>query len=228
MIEIVLVRHAEPEWEPGGRAVDEPSLTERGRAQARATAEALEGEQFDAAYVSPLSRARETAEPVLERLGMETRVEQWLAELRLPPLHGRTTTEVQHFFEQARLRDLEKWWDGMPGGESFRHFYERVRAGVEALLLGSHRLRAHEDSGHRIWRIPEDSQRLLILAHNGTNAILISHLLGIEPVPWAWERFSSCHAGISRLHTAPVASGAVWILESFNRVRHLDAVGATR
>lgn len=221
MIDLVLVRHGEPDWEPGGRAVDDPGLTSRGREQARLTAAALANmAPFDAVYVSPLRRALETAEPIGPELGMEPQALSWLAELGPPSMEGQTEEEVRRFFEQAWLRDLEKWWDGMPGGESFRHFYERVSAGVESLLVGEHPLELHENSGYRVWRVDE-ARRLLIVAHQGTNAVILSHLLGVDPVPWAWVRFASQWCGISRIHTASVAGSAVWVLESFNRIEHL-------
>ena len=69
MTEVVLVRHAQPDWEPDGRAVDQPALTCVGREQARRTAAALAAERFDHVYVSPLRRAVETAEPIAEALG---------------------------------------------------------------------------------------------------------------------------------------------------------------
>jgi len=220
-MEIVLVRHGQPDWEPGGRAVDDPTLTALGHEQARRVAERLAGEAFDAIYVSPLRRARETMEPVAEQLDMEPRVESWLRELGLPEMKGMTSEDVQSFFGAARERELAQWWDGPPGGESFRHFHERVSAGAESLLLGDHGMRIHEDSGHRIWRLPDAPDRILVVAHEGTNAVLLSHLLGIEPVPWEWIRFSSVWCGISRLRAVPVASGAVWVLDGFNRVSHL-------
>ncbi|HEX2486649.1 MAG TPA: histidine phosphatase family protein [Myxococcota bacterium] len=223
-MEIVLVRHGEPDWEPDGFAVDDPELTARGRAQAERTAEALARESFDALYVSPLRRARETAEPIAKRHGLEARTASWMRELGLPPMAGVAKAEVRRFFEEARARDLEKWWDGPPGGESFRHFHERVVAGVESLLVGEHRMELHEDSGHRIWRLPDAERRILLVAHEGTNALIVSHLLGIDPVPWEWVRFSSSWTGISRLRTVPVASGAVWVLARFNDEAHLDGV----
>jgi len=224
VIEIVLARHAEPDWEPGGRAVDHPVLTERGREQARCLAEDLAAEHFDHVYVSPLPRALETAEPFLERTEHQAHIEPWLEELRLPKLEGKTSDEVQKFFEEARSRDLEQWWDGLPGGEPFRHFYERVSSGIEGLLLGPHRMTIHEDAGHRVWSLPEEPRRLLVVAHQGTNAVILSHLLGIDLVPWAWMRFHSCHTGVSRLHTLPAAGGTVWVLEHFNRVTHLASI----
>ena len=122
-MEIVLIRHGQPDWEPDGRAVDHPVLTPIGVKQARLTAQALEGERFDALYTSPLQRALDTAEPIAGALGLELRVESWLKEIELPSLEGRTEEEVKHFFEAASLRELDHWWDGYPQVESFRHFY---------------------------------------------------------------------------------------------------------
>ena len=227
-MEIVLVRHAQPDWEPAGRAVDDPGLTGLGHEQARRVAERLAGERFDAVYLSPLERVIETAAPIERQLGVRGRVEPWLRELGLPSLAGRTSEQVQEYFVAAHARELSHWWDGLPGGESFRHFYERITAGLEGLLAGRHRIAIHQDSGHRLWRIPDGLERILIVAHEGTNAVLLSHLLGVEPVPWAWLRFSSAWTGLSRIHSVQTAGGAVWALESFNRLDHLGAPGQQR
>ncbi len=221
-MEIVLVRHAQPDWEPGGVARDDPGLTDLGHEQARCVADALAGEEFDAIYISPLQRVVETAAPICEALGMEPIVHSWLRELGLAPLEGQTSEQVRAYFEDANARELDAWWDGPPGGESFRHFIERVSAGIEGLLAGEHRLGIHEAHGFRLWQLPEQMERLLIVAHEGTNAVLLSHLLGLEPVPWANARFSSHWAGISRIEATETLSGAIWALESFNRVEHLE------
>ena len=225
MIEIVLVRHAQPDWEPGGRAVDHPALTAHGRAQAEALAAALANERFDACYTSTLRRAIETAEPIAARLGVRFERCSWLDELRLPALEGRTPEEVEHFFATARARDLEKWWEGLPGGESFRHLVERVSSGLETLLEGEHGLRSHDNSGYRLWHPPEGHRRILIVAHEGSNAVILSRLLDVEPVPWEQVRFASFWAAISRAATVPVADGCAFTLRAFNDVGHLAALG---
>jgi len=230
VIELVLVRHGEPHWEPGGRAVDQPQLTELGHRQARCVADVLGGESFDAVYTSPLQRAAETAAPVIDALAADPIVQPWLAELRLPALEGLTSKQVEDFFSRARARDLEDHWngmqgDGVEGGESFRHFYERVSSGIEGLLLGEHRMGLHQNTGHRVWNVPEQTrQRLLVVAHAGTNAVILSHLLGIDPVPWAYMRFESAWAGITRLHTQPMASGFIWKLVVFSDTAHLSGL----
>jgi broad specificity phosphatase PhoE len=224
-MEIVLVRHAQPHWEPDGIAQDDPALTELGRRQAVRAAELLRSEKFDFVYASPMQRTRETVAPIAARLGIEPHFESWLRELELPPLAGRTRDEVQTYFREARARDLTAHDDGFPGGESFRHFRERVVSGFEGLLLEGHRLLVHEDAGHRLWRVPEEIERILIVAHEGTNSILLSHLLGDEPLPWSWMRFSSAWAGITRLHMSPIAGSALWSMECFNDISHLDGLG---
>lgn len=225
MIEIVLARHAQPDWEPGGRAVDHPELSAHGRRQAQALAEALAGEHFDHCYTSTLDRAIETAEFVARHLGVRFEQCSWLDELRLPTLEGRTAEQVERFFAEVRARDLEKWWDGMPGGESFRHMYERVASGIESLLEGTHGMRSHDNSGYRLWHPPEGDQRILIVAHEGSNAVILSRLLDVEPVPWAWVRFSSYWAAISRIATVPVSDAYAFALRGFNQHEHLLPLG---
>ena len=66
-MEIVLVRHGEPEWVRDGLNVVNPPLTDRGHLQASRLAEALQSESFDEILVSPLTRARQTAAPLARR-----------------------------------------------------------------------------------------------------------------------------------------------------------------
>jgi probable phosphoglycerate mutase len=225
VLEIVLVRHAQPDWEPGGRAVDHPELSAHGRKQAEALGEALAGESFSHCYTSTLDRAIETAEFVSRRSGVRFEQCAWLDELRLPTLEGQTAEQVEKFFRDARARDLERWWDGMSGGESFRHLYERVSTGIETLLEGSHGLRRHDNSGYRLWHPPEDDRKILIVAHEGSNAVILSRLLDVEPVPWAWVRFASFWAAITRVATVPVADGYAFSLRAFNDLGHLLPLG---
>jgi len=225
-LDIVLVRHAEPAWEAEGRSVDDPGLTDRGHAQAACAATALGGESFDHFYVSPKVRSMQTAEPIAKALGMQPTVQGWLEEIRLPTFEGRLEAEVQQFFEDARSRELERWWEGLPGGETFRHFHERVTGGIESLLVGDHALGLHEEGGHRLWQLSDaPEQRVLIVAHSGTNAVVLSHLLGVEPVPFEWIRFASAWAGIHRLTSVPISTGFIWMLERFNEAMHLADVG---
>ena len=76
---------------------------------------------------------------------------------------------------------------GLPGGESFRDFHERVWSGFEATLADyGVRVSPHH---HQLWDIANPDLRLVFVAHGGTNGLLLARLLGTEPVPWEWERF---------------------------------------
>src|SRR5688572_19457840 len=61
-VNLLLIRHAEPDTEHGPRP--DPPLSALGRAQADALAAWLSGEGLAAVYTSPLLRARETAGPL--------------------------------------------------------------------------------------------------------------------------------------------------------------------
>lgn len=223
MISIELIRHGHPEWTPGGIAVDEPELSELGNAQAKRAAQLLANRTFDHVFVSPLTRALQTARPISERLGMQAQVLPWLAELGHPPLAGESAEKVDAFFRQATLRPPEAWWDGLPGGESFRVFTERVQTGL-AQLLADFGVASSEVSGHRIWRVPDRDLRLLFVAHVGTGGVMLSYLLNTAVVPWIYTRFNLGYTGLWCVETAPLADGVVWSLRSFNDRAHLQGL----
>jgi len=92
--EIVLIRHGATEWSQNGRhtgRTDVP-LTEEGRAAARALAPRVAQWQFALVLVSPLQRARETAD--LVGLG-DPVVDDDLREWDYGDYEGRTTEEIR-------------------------------------------------------------------------------------------------------------------------------------
>ena len=72
-VKLLIVRHADPDYE-------NDCLTERGEREARLLADYLRKVPIDAAYVSPLARARLTAAPVMEAKGMAAQTKDWLRE----------------------------------------------------------------------------------------------------------------------------------------------------
>ena len=100
-----------------------------------------------------------------------------------------------------------------------------VIGGVEALLSSSHGMRIHSNSGFRLWHPPEEDRRLLVVAHEGSISVILSRLLDVEPVSWAFVRFSSYWAAITRLVTVPIADGYAFSLRAFNEIEHLRPLG---
>ena len=223
LMEIILVRHAQPLWTRQDTALVDPPLTDLGRDQAQAAAAHLA--TFDGVtelLVSPSTRARETAVPVAESLEMDPVVCDWLEEIRLPAAwDGTPTQEVGRVLREARTRPRADWWEGMPGGESFRAFHQRVCTGLDAALVERGVTRAPEDPGH-LWHVEQPEQRIVIVAHAGTNSVVLGYLLGLEPEPWEWERFASDHASLTLLSTRPIASGCIFSLQRFSDVGHLS------
>ena len=86
-------------------------------------------------------------------------------------------------------------------------------------------MRIHSTSGFRLWHPPEEDRRLLVVAHEGSISVILSRLLDVEPVSWAFVRFSSYWAAITRLVTVPIADGYAFSLRAFNEIEHLRPLG---
>lgn len=218
-MELLIIRHAEPAWDRDGLAVDDPGLTDRGAEQAARLGESMRGVRADALLVSPLLRARQTAAPVADALGLEPITHDWMAELFLGAWEGTPNEVVQQTLRDSRGRPADEQWEGVPGGESFRDFHRRVTVGLQALLdeAGITRM-AHPLP---LWELEPVDRRIVLVAHSGTNAVALSYLLGVEPVPWEWERFVSYHASLSTVRPVEVGGAHSFSLLRFADTSHL-------
>lgn len=223
-MELVLIRHAQPAWRAAdGLATNDPGLTPLGDTQAVAIAEWLadEGQPVDGLFSSPATRSRATAAPMARTLHTEAAVEPWALEIGSPQdWEGRPEDEVVATLTTLKARPLDDWWDGAPGGETFRDFHVRITEGVED-FLGRFGAVRHEDDPARLWDVPDDGPRLVLVAHAGTNSVITSHLLGLDPQPWEWERFPCNHASVTVLRSRAIANADMWALEHFSGVGHL-------
>lgn len=220
-MKIVLVRHGEPEWVRDGLNVDNPPLTERGHRQALNMSAALQGDSFDELHVSPLVRARETAAPLFRALGRDERISHWLEEIRNPVWHGTPREKADLAFQEERARPSYQRWEGLEGGEAVRDFVARIREGCGLFLAerGVERL----PGDLPLWRIDDPEQTIALVAHAGTNSCIISHLLGLDPVPWEWDRFVLGHASVTRIESFGMGDGYTFGLSRLSDVEHLEA-----
>jgi broad specificity phosphatase PhoE len=112
MDDVVLCRHGESETAAAGVVGGDAPLTEAGRSQARELARALAQRPFDACFVSPAARARETASLALGGRDVPQAVLPDLADIDFGAFSGRS------------LQDYRAWTaghdpvDAPPGGES--------------------------------------------------------------------------------------------------------------
>lgn len=142
LVQVCLVRHGATDWSVAGKhtgRTDIP-LNDRGRAQAQALRARLHEMQIDVVFVSPLMRARQTAE--LAGFANEAQVDADLAEWDYGVFEGRRTTEIR-----AERAGWDLFEHACPGGESITDVAQRadrVIARVRA-LNGSAMLFAHRD-----------------------------------------------------------------------------------
>lgn len=228
-VDIILVRHGLPDWAPESLARNDPNLSDLGRRQAaRVAASSGQWGPVDELWVSPMHRAMETAEPIAGALGLAPIVHDWMHEIANPPeWEGLPIDDIQNAWGDANLRPLEELWEGMPGGESFRDFHRRVANGLEEALSKRSVTRASREDPY-LWHVQEDAERLVLVAHGGTNAVVIGALLGLDPTPWEWDRFESPHTGVARLSSIRIAHGHAFSLRAFGEVGHLESEMITK
>jgi len=154
---IYLVRHGETAWSLSrqytGRA-DIP-LTARGERDAVELSTHLEGLEFAQVLVSPLLRARQTAN--LIGFGARVSFDPDLLEWDYGSYEGRRAAEVQ-----AERPGWDLFTDGCPGGESLQDLALRADRVVEKLRAAA--------------------SDVLVVAHRDILRILIARWIGLSPI----------------------------------------------
>jgi broad specificity phosphatase PhoE len=195
---ILLARHGESDWNAELRwqgHADRP-LTERGRAQAAALAERLDGFPLAAIYSSDLQRARETADAVGARRNLPVVTRTDLREVDVGSWSGLTRGEVELRFP----RGMRAWLAGEAGwdaGETYEQMSERVLGAMRQIAA------AH----------PED--HVLVVAHGGGLRAIHAHALGLSVQ--AHRRTAPVEPN-ARLSAVVVENGAMRRLELPARV----------
>ncbi|MFE5814467.1 histidine phosphatase family protein [Streptomyces sp. NPDC056479] len=192
MADLFLVRHGETEWSRSGRHTgwtDVP-LTERGREEARRLVPLIRSHRIGAAFVSPLERARETAELIgLHDVRIDTDLREW----DYGGYEGIATIEIQH--------ERPGWFlftDGVaPGppehpGESPDQVGERadrILAKVDAAFAN------HEGC-------------VVLVAHGHFLRVLTARRLGLPPADGAlFQLATGAVCRLSTEHGRPVIAG---------------------
>ena len=199
-----LVRHGESTHNAEGRIQGhaEISLSEKGRLQAEAAADALADLPIDALYASPLRRARETAEIFSARLSLPIQFDDRLKEINVGIFQSqkRTDLEKTHPVEIARWRSEDLDY-AVPGGESRRQLLERGRAAIEEIAQNKF-------------------DRVVVVAHGRIFTVVLKDILGI---PQTEPPFSVQNGSITTLE---YKNGRFSLL-AMDDVDHLTAVGTS-
>jgi broad specificity phosphatase PhoE len=135
---VYLARHGQTAYNLEGRFQGQlpVPLDETGRAQAVDLAERAAAHGFRALWCSPLLRARETADVVALRIGLEPEEDARLMETDAGDWTDRSFAEVQaEAPEQFAAFATGDPGFAFPGGESFAQQEERVSAALEDVEL---------------------------------------------------------------------------------------------
>jgi broad specificity phosphatase PhoE len=133
---IHLARHGQTAYNHEGRFQGHLAvpLDATGRAQAAQLAEVAAGVEITSLWCSPLRRARQTADIVATRIGLEPVEDARFAETDTGDWTGRSFAEVKaedpEGFRRFQVSDPEFRY---PGGESFAEQSDRVQDGLRDL-----------------------------------------------------------------------------------------------
>lgn len=173
-VELILVRHALP---LRARGVDgapaDPGLADEGHNQAERLAGWLAAERIDAIVSSPARRARETAGPLADTLGLPVGGADALREF---------DTGATEYVPIEELSVDDPRWQALARGELYdcadpEGFRERVIDGVER-LVGDH-----------------PGGRVAAFSHAGAINVYTGHVLGLTRNMW----FAAGYASITRI-----------------------------
>lgn len=133
-MDLIIVRHGRPERVEDLASAADPGLTDIGRAQAEAVARFMLQEQVDHVVSSPMRRARETAQPLADALGMDPEIIDDIAEI------DRDATEYVPM-EELKAEGGEAWQailddpTAMHYGVDIEDFADTVTRAFERVII---------------------------------------------------------------------------------------------
>jgi broad specificity phosphatase PhoE len=164
MMNLVLTRHGESEWNVDPAAGQDSPLTEPGHQQADLLGGWLAAHfEVDSVYASPLVRTRQTAETVSRHLRLDVAYDDDLRERHVPYQHPRPALPVARLGSSVILPP------------SYSEFYQQVARAVKR-IVGT-----------------EPAGSVLVVAHAGTIGTFIRTLLGIHTIIVGTEKAATHH-----------------------------------
>lgn len=159
-VQLILVRHAQPQRVAGSSGPADPRLTEIGVQQAGRVPAALAPHRIARVVSSPQLRARETAKPTADKLGREIEIFDGLAEYD---------------------RDLPVYIPIEDAKRDFQAVYDRIKAGYlpEQIDGDAFKARVLNDIT-AITTAADPADTVVVFAHGGVINVLLQDVLGLE------------------------------------------------
>lgn len=219
-MKLIFIRHGEPDYE-------NDTLTKKGWREARYLAEYLADMRMDEIYVSPLGRAKHTAEPTLEKTGREAAELEWLREFHAPiarPDKPEGTLSVPWDWMPSDwtgcpdFYDYDKWMDhpvmkeGHVGEE-----YRRVTGCFEQFL----KEHGYEKKGNLFLVNRSNDDTIVFFTHYAISVVMISFLLHVSPMI-LWHGMVALPTSVTTIATEERRKGyASFRMNSYGETTHL-------
>lgn len=191
------MRHALPVRREGVDGPADPELSDAGHEQAQHLARYLAQETLHAIYSSPMRRARQTAEPLADLVGLSISTVDDVAE------YDRTANEYIPI-EELKAANDPRYHETINGEwnseESYEEFSARVRRGIESLI------EAHS------------GETVVVVCHGGVINEYLSRVLGLTTGKFFYPNYTSIH------RVAASRRGHRGVL-SINETSHLRGTG---
>jgi broad specificity phosphatase PhoE len=202
MTRIILVRHGKSTYNQERRIqgrLDKSILTEAGRSGALQAGDTLSSIAFDAAYTSPLRRAKETAEIILSRLTNPPQLEPTdkLMEIDLPLWEGMLRQDAMDKFPEAYQqwqKQPDKFSMKLPSPDGEIEHFPVLAIFASARQFWKEILSRHRDG------------TILVVGHNGINRALIATASEISPDYYQSIQQSNCGISVINFGTSPVTT----------------------
>ncbi|MEG4586822.1 histidine phosphatase family protein [Microcoleus sp. MOSTC5] len=202
MTRIILVRHGKSTYNQERRIqgrLDKSILTEAGRSAALQVGDTLSSIAFDAAYTSPLQRAKETAEIILSRLTNPPQLEPTdnLMEIDLPLWEGMLRQDAIDKFPEAYQqwqRQPDKFSMKLPSADGDIEHFPVLAIFANARHFWQELLSRHQHG------------TILVVGHNGINRALIATASEITPDYYQSIQQSNCGISVINFGTSPVTN----------------------
>jgi probable phosphoglycerate mutase len=225
-MEIVLIRHGQPEWMVGDVYTKNPGLTSLGKLQSEKSSAVFVENSVDEIWVSPIKRAQETFTPFKEKnIGRSTHTYDWLQEMHdedEEELYGKGFEEVEDFFAKRNSQTFEEWREGSHG-KYMEAFGKNIISNLE-IELGNRGVVSLDAKFDRRFDLSGASiERLMIISHAGTMSVLLSYFLNMPLYAWTWRKFLPRHTGHTTLKSSPTSGGHFFRLKEFNNVSFTDS-----
>ncbi|MDO4483936.1 MAG: histidine phosphatase family protein [Clostridia bacterium] len=179
-MKLMFIRHAEPDYV-------HDSLTEKGEREAAYLADYLANVKIDKIYISPLGRAQRTAWHTLQKKNMQGETREYLREFNCSCPNrndGRDRhcwdLRPQDWTKQEQLYDRHEWTQApLLSGGNVEEVWHKATEGFDDLLAENGYIR-----DGAIYRCENNTdETIAIFCHFGIATVLMSHLLGVSPIP---------------------------------------------